>query len=120
MTLRAMTNEHYSDAMRFLDIDSGKIVISWDFTIPFTFRSCTAQKWTEILPREVMSPQHQCVNLPLPELPNSSNPDSDRTIITPSRSDPEPKARTQGSQMKGWDYVPHYDTSPKNISSSID
>ncbi|MBW0510597.1 hypothetical protein O181_050312 [Austropuccinia psidii MF-1] len=114
-----MTNEHYSDAMRFLDIDSGKIVISRDFTIPSTFRSCTAHKRTEILPREVMSPQHQCVNLTLPELPNSSNSNSDSTIITPSRSNPKPTARNQGSQMKGWDYVPHYDTAPKNISSSI-
>ncbi|MBW0520810.1 hypothetical protein O181_060525 [Austropuccinia psidii MF-1] len=115
-----MTNEHYSDAMRFLDINSGKIVISWDFTIPSTFRSCTAHKRTEILKREVMSPQHQCVNLPLPELPNSSNPDSDSTIITPSRRNPEPMARTQGSQKKGWDYDPHYDTASKNISSSND
>ncbi|MBW0558994.1 hypothetical protein O181_098709 [Austropuccinia psidii MF-1] len=120
MTLCAMTNEHYLDAMRFLDIDSGKIVISRDFIVPSTFRSSTAQKQTETLPKEVRSSQHQWVELPPPEIPNSTKLDSDSTTITTGRSEPEPTARTQGSKMKGWDYVPHYDTAPKNISSSID
>ncbi|MBW0558069.1 hypothetical protein O181_097784 [Austropuccinia psidii MF-1] len=113
MTLRAMTNEHYSDAMRFLDIDSGKIVISQHFIFPSTFRSSTAQKKTETLPKEVRSSQHQWVELPSPEIPNSTKLDSDSTAITTGRSEPEPTARTQGSQMKGWDYVPHYDTAPR-------
>ncbi|MBW0475979.1 hypothetical protein O181_015694 [Austropuccinia psidii MF-1] len=117
--LCAMTNKKSSDAMRFLDIDLGKIVISRYFIVPSTFKSSIAQKWMETLPNEIRSPQHQWVKLPAPKIPNSTITNSDDNVTSPIRRDPEPMARAQGERMKGWDYFPHYDTAPKNISSSI-
>ncbi|MBW0531193.1 hypothetical protein O181_070908 [Austropuccinia psidii MF-1] len=105
--LRAMTNEQYSDAMRFLDIDLGKIVISRNFIVPSTFKSSIAQKQTKTLPNEIRSPQHQWVKLPAPKIPNSTITNSDDNATSPMRRDPEKMARAQGSRMKGWDYVPH-------------
>ncbi|MBW0589611.1 hypothetical protein O181_129326 [Austropuccinia psidii MF-1] len=119
ITLCGMTNEQYSDAMRVLDIDLGKIVIIWDFIVTFTFRSSTAQNQMKTLPNKVRNSQYQSVKLPAPQLPNLTNPNSDDAAATPSTGDPEPVARAQGSQMRGWDYVPYYNTAPKKISSRI-
>ncbi|MBW0543564.1 hypothetical protein O181_083279 [Austropuccinia psidii MF-1] len=51
-----MTNEQYSDAMRFLEIDLGKIGISHDLILPSTFKSSSSQMQMETLPNEISSP----------------------------------------------------------------
>ncbi|MBW0479544.1 hypothetical protein O181_019259 [Austropuccinia psidii MF-1] len=119
-TLRALTHEQYSDAMRFLDIESGKIIISRDFIVPSSIGPSKAHKQMETLPNEVGGQQYCSIQLPLPKSPNSSDRNTDNLTVTSSEVDPEPVTRTQRSQVKGWDYVPHYDTAPQNISSNID
>ncbi|MBW0556572.1 hypothetical protein O181_096287 [Austropuccinia psidii MF-1] len=119
-TLRALTHEQYSDAMRFLDIESGKIIISRDFIVPSTVGSSKAHKQTETLPNKVKEQQYRSVKLPVPKLPNPIDKSPDNTTVIPCEADLGPVTRTQRSQVKGWDYVPHYDTAPQNISSNID
>ncbi|MBW0528576.1 hypothetical protein O181_068291 [Austropuccinia psidii MF-1] len=119
-TLRALTHGQYSDAMRFLEIKSGKIIISRDFIVPSTVESSKAHKQTETLPNEVREQQYCSVQLPGPKLPNPIDRNADNSTVTPSGADPGPVTRTQRLQVKGSDYVLHYDTAPQNISSNID
>ncbi|MBW0525011.1 hypothetical protein O181_064726 [Austropuccinia psidii MF-1] len=106
--------------MRFLKIESGKIIISHDSIVPSTISSSKAHKQTENLPNEVREQQHCSVQLPVPKFPNLIDRNSEDSTVTPSRIDPEPMTITQRLQVKGWDYVPHYETAPQNISSNID
>ncbi|MBW0535700.1 hypothetical protein O181_075415 [Austropuccinia psidii MF-1] len=118
--LCALTHEQYSDAMRFLEIESEKIIISRDFIIPSTIPSSKAHKLTETLPSKVREQQHCRVQLPAPKCSNPINRNVDSSTDTPSTVDPEPPVtRIQRLLVKGWDYVPHYDTAPQNISSNI-
>ncbi|MBW0558925.1 hypothetical protein O181_098640 [Austropuccinia psidii MF-1] len=105
--------------MRFLEIDSGKIIISRDFIVPSVSRSSKADKQTETLPNKVRNPQHQCVHLPIPKIPSPINRDFENSTTTPSGSDQETMAKMQRLQMKGWEYFMHYETAPQKISSSI-
>ncbi|MBW0556132.1 hypothetical protein O181_095847, partial [Austropuccinia psidii MF-1] len=119
--LRALTHEQYSDAMRFLDIESGKIIISRDFIIPSIIQTSKAHKPTQTLPSKVKEQQHSSIPLPAPKCSNPINRDVESSTDIPSTADPEPPVtRTQRSQVKGWDYVPYYDTAPQNIGSNID
>ncbi|MBW0512162.1 hypothetical protein O181_051877 [Austropuccinia psidii MF-1] len=119
-TLRALTHEKYSDAMRFLDIGSGKIIISRNFIVPSTVGSSKAHNQIETLPNEVKEQQYCSVQLPVPKLPNPIDKSPDNSTVTPGEADSGPVTRTQRSQVKGWDYVLHYDTAPQNISGNID
>ncbi|MBW0551812.1 hypothetical protein O181_091527 [Austropuccinia psidii MF-1] len=76
-TLHALTHDQYSDAMRFLEIDSGKIIISCDFIVTYVSRSSKGDKQTETLPNKVRDPQHECVHLPIPKIPSPIKRDSD-------------------------------------------
>ncbi|MBW0466952.1 hypothetical protein O181_006667 [Austropuccinia psidii MF-1] len=72
-----LTHEQYSDAMRFLEIDSGKIIIIRDFIVPSALISSKEHKKTKTLPNEVRKPQNQWVQLPVPKLPSPINRDYD-------------------------------------------
>ncbi|MBW0538821.1 hypothetical protein O181_078536 [Austropuccinia psidii MF-1] len=74
----------------------------------------------ETLPREVREQQCYSAQLPVPKFSNPIHKNADNSTDTPSRIDLEPVTRTQRLQVKGWEYVPHYDNSPQNISSKID
>ncbi|MBW0557460.1 hypothetical protein O181_097175 [Austropuccinia psidii MF-1] len=119
-TLCALTHEQYSDAMRFLDIESGKIIISHNFIVPSTVGSSKAHKQTETLPNELKEQQYGSMKLPVPKLTNPIDKSLDNTAVIPGEADPGPVTRTQRLQVKRWDYVPHYDTAPQNISSKVD
>ncbi|MBW0554539.1 hypothetical protein O181_094254 [Austropuccinia psidii MF-1] len=72
-TLRALTYKQYSDSRRFLDIESGKIVISQDFIIPPSFKPSGVNKPIEALPIEVNAPNHEHVHLPSQQLELKGN-----------------------------------------------
>ncbi|MBW0585068.1 hypothetical protein O181_124783 [Austropuccinia psidii MF-1] len=104
-TLCALTHEQHSDAMRFLEIKSGKIIISCDFIVPSTVGSSKAHKQMETLPNEVREQQYFSVQLPVPKLPNPIDRNADNSTVTPSGAHPGPVTRAQRLQVKGWDYV---------------
>ncbi|MBW0527814.1 hypothetical protein O181_067529 [Austropuccinia psidii MF-1] len=70
-TLRTLTYKQYADARRFLDIESGKLVISQDFIIPPSFKPRRVNKPTKALPIEVNAPNHEHVHLTSPQLARS-------------------------------------------------
>ncbi|MBW0571796.1 hypothetical protein O181_111511 [Austropuccinia psidii MF-1] len=116
--LCALTYEQYSDAMRFLDIESGKIIISRDFIVPPFFKPSRVNKPTETLPNEVNAPNHKHVSLPSPL--TSSVKIKTCNVNEPVEENNSGSATgVQRPSMKGWDYVLHYDTAPQDISSTI-
>ncbi|MBW0524453.1 hypothetical protein O181_064168 [Austropuccinia psidii MF-1] len=118
-TLRALTYEQYSDAMRFLDIESGRIIISRDFTIPSSFKPSKFNKPTETLPSKVNVPIHEHVHLPSPLKRSVKTQTCDANKPAEEINSQSP-TEVQRPSMKGWDYVPHYDVAPQDISSTID
>ncbi|MBW0526563.1 hypothetical protein O181_066278 [Austropuccinia psidii MF-1] len=118
-TLRALTYKQYSDAMRFLDIESGKIIISLDFIVPPSFKPSRVNKTTKTLPSEVNAPNHKHVHLSSP-LTNSVKIKTCNANQSAEKTNSGSTTGVQRPSKKGWDYVPHYDISPKDISRTID
>ncbi|MBW0583731.1 hypothetical protein O181_123446, partial [Austropuccinia psidii MF-1] len=118
-TLRALTYKQYSDAMRFLDIESGKIIISRDFIVPPSFKPSRVNKTTKTLPSEVNAPNHEHVHLPFP-LTNSVKIKTCDENQSAEETNSGSTTGVQRPSKKGWDYVPHYDIAPQDMSSMID
>ncbi|MBW0466437.1 hypothetical protein O181_006152 [Austropuccinia psidii MF-1] len=100
-TLHALPYEKYSDAMRFLDIESGKVVIIPDFIIPSFFKPSKANKPTKTLPSEVNALNHQYVHLHSPQPAQSIKSTPCATIEAANQGNPEPTTAAQGPSMKG-------------------
>ncbi|MBW0500632.1 hypothetical protein O181_040347 [Austropuccinia psidii MF-1] len=120
-TLRALTFKRYSDTMKFLNIDTGRIIISRDWSTPSKINPSTIKKTEDSLPCE----KEISVSLPRINSKNDQATDKEQIInepITISSSTPtiEPESQTyKDARTKGWDYVPFFDKAPKNISVDI-
>ncbi|MBW0476036.1 hypothetical protein O181_015751 [Austropuccinia psidii MF-1] len=93
--LQALTFEKYSDGLRLLNIETGKIRVSQDFT------------------PTVVNPMLS-MNQPQQVLPTTSSL-TVNVVPTVESSQVVPSAQ----KSKHYDYVPYYKQAPKNISSSI-
>ncbi|MBW0470554.1 hypothetical protein O181_010269 [Austropuccinia psidii MF-1] len=105
--------------MRFLDIESGKIIISQDSTIPPSFKPSRVNKPTKTLPSEVNAPNHEHghLNSPLAKSVKTKTCDANEPA---KETNSGPANGAQRPSMKGWDYVPHYYTAAQGIISMID
>ncbi|MBW0529442.1 hypothetical protein O181_069157 [Austropuccinia psidii MF-1] len=119
-TLRALTFERYSDAMKFLNLDTGRIIISRDWSTPSKINPSTVKKTEDSLPSE------KEITVLLPKInENKKTIDKEQIAndpVTISSSSPiiEPSSQmNSNARTKGWDYVPFYDKAPKNISVDI-
>ncbi|MBW0529516.1 hypothetical protein O181_069231 [Austropuccinia psidii MF-1] len=133
--------EKYSDAMRFFDLTSRKIIVSRDFSITqltFEYGSKKVLKKDPItLPTSEISPlQYKPSDLIIIEplftstttaldTPNTSMADPN-PLRPPATVEPDkdhPSSTIQETQRektkKGYTYVPHYSTAPRNIESRI-
>ncbi|MBW0570600.1 hypothetical protein O181_110315, partial [Austropuccinia psidii MF-1] len=139
--------EDYSDAGRFFDPQSHRIVISQDYTptnLKFDYHSPdSVKKPTTILPYSPPIP-NTFTTIPLqpsspnltsqqqPTLPNLSPPTQEPPDVPIEVTEPEEPIEHQPTsvspaspsripipQKKGYSYVPHFTTAPQNISSSI-
>ncbi|MBW0538155.1 hypothetical protein O181_077870, partial [Austropuccinia psidii MF-1] len=93
--LRALTFEKYSDGLRLLNLETGKIRVSRDFTPtvvnPMLHESTTASASNHFFADNQVT-----------------NTYTRKSAVVPS-----------AQQSKHYDYVPYYKQAPKNISSSI-
>ncbi|MBW0584033.1 hypothetical protein O181_123748, partial [Austropuccinia psidii MF-1] len=101
--------------MRFLDIESGKVVISQEFVIPLSFRPRKVNKPTETLPSEANSPNHRHIHLPSPQLTQSVRSKPYDTTEAANKGNTEQTTGIKRQSTNGWDYVLHYDTAPQDI-----
>ncbi|MBW0530612.1 hypothetical protein O181_070327 [Austropuccinia psidii MF-1] len=120
-TLRALTFERYSDAMKFLNLNTGQIIISQDWSTPSKINPSTVKKTEDSLPCE------KEISVSLPRI-NSKNKEyidkelisNDPVTISSSGLIIEPVSQVNDhARTKGWDYVPFYDKAPKTISVNI-
>ncbi|MBW0536602.1 hypothetical protein O181_076317 [Austropuccinia psidii MF-1] len=100
-TLRALTFERYSDSMKFLNIDNGRIKVSHDYIPSINDKPVKVRKTTQSLPSET-------VKLILPK--------AQLTNVTSSIDQMEELAE---GPRKTWEYVPFYEKASKDVSSSI-
>ncbi|MBW0551567.1 hypothetical protein O181_091282 [Austropuccinia psidii MF-1] len=117
-TLRALTIERYSDFMKFLNLDTGHIIISQDCSTPSKINPSTVKKTEDSLPCE----KENSVSLLRRNSKNEKYIDKElisNDPVTISSSSPiiEPVSQVNNhARTKGWDYVPFYDKEPKDIS----
>ncbi|MBW0498742.1 hypothetical protein O181_038457 [Austropuccinia psidii MF-1] len=133
--------EKYSYAMRFFDPTSRKIVVSKDFSITqltFEYGSKKVLKKDPItLPTSKISPlQHNPSDSLIIEAlftfttttlkrPNTSlaalSPLRPPATVEPDKDHPNSKIQSnqQEKTKKGYSYVPHYSTAPRNLESRI-
>ncbi|MBW0548583.1 hypothetical protein O181_088298 [Austropuccinia psidii MF-1] len=117
--LRALTFERYSDLMKFLNIDNGRIKISCDYIPSINDKPVNVHKPTQSLPSE-------SVQLTLPK-PISSNItlSMDQIEVLDSTSNNTPHPVDNDVQLKApgpkktWEYVLYYEKASKDVSSSI-
>ncbi|MBW0500630.1 hypothetical protein O181_040345 [Austropuccinia psidii MF-1] len=119
--LRALTFERYSDAMKFLNLDTGRIIISRDWSTPSKINPSKLKKTKDSLPCE----KEISVSLPKIHSKNDQATNNEQIInepVTISSSTPtiEPASQANNhAKTKGWDYVPFFNKAPKNISVGI-
>ncbi|MBW0501637.1 hypothetical protein O181_041352 [Austropuccinia psidii MF-1] len=117
--LCALTFEQYSDSMKFLNIDNGRIKISRDYVPSISDKPLKVRKPTQSLPSET-------VQLTLHK-PISSNVTSSMDQVEvldsisvnaphPVDNEVQPKAP---DLKKTWKYVPYYEKACKDVSSFI-
>ncbi|MBW0479220.1 hypothetical protein O181_018935 [Austropuccinia psidii MF-1] len=117
--LCALTFERYSDLMRFLNIDNGRIKISRDYIPSINDKPVKVCKLTQSLPSET-------IQLTFPK-PISSNItlSMDQIEVSDSTSNNAPHPVDNEFQLKApgpkkkCKYVPYYKKASKDVSSSI-
>ncbi|MBW0568606.1 hypothetical protein O181_108321 [Austropuccinia psidii MF-1] len=117
--LHASTFERYSDSMKFLNINNGRIKISCDYVPSINDKPVKVRKLTQSLPSETIQP-----TLPKPILRNiTSSMDQIEVLDSTSNNTPHPvdnevQLKAPGPK-KTWEYVPYYEKASKDVSSSI-
>ncbi|MBW0464999.1 hypothetical protein O181_004714 [Austropuccinia psidii MF-1] len=119
-SLRALTFEKYSDGLRVLDLNNGRIRISRDYSISANAVTATVRQPENVLPKAV----ELKIKLKLPNshltTQGSSEKEPPCTSITQHQELEESPSRDKNSAIdKHFEYVPFYDKPEKNISSNI-
>ncbi|MBW0542894.1 hypothetical protein O181_082609 [Austropuccinia psidii MF-1] len=117
--LCALTFEQYSDSMKFLNIDNGRIKISHDYVPSISNKPLKVCKPTQSLPSETVQ-----LTLPKPILSNVTL-SMDQIEVLDSTSDNAPHPVDIQVQLKApdpkktWKYIPYYKKASKDVSSYI-
>ncbi|MBW0545051.1 hypothetical protein O181_084766 [Austropuccinia psidii MF-1] len=119
--LRALTFEKYSDGLRLLNLETGKIRVPRDYTLSGRNPTLSMNQPASALPSDSSVP----IKLRIPssrpsDLPNKSI-DLESSVQPSDPPNPSIQARTSAAleSLKNYEYVPYYKEAPRNISSSI-
>ncbi|MBW0514749.1 hypothetical protein O181_054464 [Austropuccinia psidii MF-1] len=127
-SMKALTFEPFSDALRVLDPSTGRVRITRDYTQLRPETSVILQKNPSSLPLMINPPQPRVVTLPTLSGQTSSADafgasEQVQSVPLPQAEDhhPSPMPQTQVTVPRPrYDYVPYYNTAPLNISSDLD
>ncbi|MBW0481647.1 hypothetical protein O181_021362 [Austropuccinia psidii MF-1] len=117
--LHAFTFEQYSDSMKFLKIDNGRVKISPDYVPSVSDKPVQKRKPTQSLPSETVQ-----ITLPKPTSSSTTLP-MDQIEVSTSTSNNAPHPEVNEVQPKGpgpkktWEYVLYYKKDSKDVSISI-
>ncbi|MBW0547318.1 hypothetical protein O181_087033 [Austropuccinia psidii MF-1] len=124
-TMRALTFEAFSHALRVFDPSTGKVRITWDYAQLKSETSVILWKDPLSLPLMVNPPPPRVVTLPV--LKNQTScadiPNLNQQVVNESL--PQAEDHSISSQLPAttckprYNYVPHYDTAPHDISSDL-
>ncbi|MBW0501905.1 hypothetical protein O181_041620 [Austropuccinia psidii MF-1] len=116
--LRALTFEKYSDGLRLLNLETGKIRVSRDYTLTARNPTPSMNQPASVL----LNASSLKIKLRIP----SSKPEEQSTIAQPSSQSIDAEHASRPSHTpaiyelsKNYEYVPYYKEAPRNISSSI-
>ncbi|MBW0588598.1 hypothetical protein O181_128313 [Austropuccinia psidii MF-1] len=116
--LQALTFEKYSDGLRLLNLETGKIRVSCDYTLTACNPTPSMNQPASVLPNA----SSLKIKLRIP----SSKPEEQSTIAQPSSQSIDAEHTSRPSHTpaiyepsKNYKYVPYYKEAPRNISSSI-
>ncbi|MBW0531393.1 hypothetical protein O181_071108 [Austropuccinia psidii MF-1] len=118
--LRALTFEKYSDGMRLLNLETGKIKVSHDYVVTANNPTLSMNQPESLLP----SGPSLKIKLQLPGSKITDSP-SQSPVDQTSNSEcqppiPSPRQNVRRSESsKNYEYVPYYKEAPRKISSSI-
>ncbi|MBW0483463.1 hypothetical protein O181_023178 [Austropuccinia psidii MF-1] len=117
--LRALTFEKYSDGLRLLNLETGKIRVSQDSTPTVVNPMLSMNQPQQVLPTTSLL----TVKLQIPSLENQPVIEQEENLTNTCPSVVPTVESSQvipsAQQSKHYDYVPYYKQAPKNISSSI-
>ncbi|MBW0533619.1 hypothetical protein O181_073334 [Austropuccinia psidii MF-1] len=119
--LRALTFEKYSDGLRVLNLETGKIRVSRDYTLSGHNPTLSMNQPASVLP----SDSSVRIKLRLPSSRPSDPPTQSIDLESPMQpSDPQDTSTQVHTSaalepLKNYEYVPYYKEAPRNISSSI-
>ncbi|MBW0534081.1 hypothetical protein O181_073796 [Austropuccinia psidii MF-1] len=119
--LRALTFEKYSDGLRLLNLETGKIRVSRDYTLTARNPSLSMNQPASVLPNA--SSLKVKIRVPSSKSEEQVTPlSADQTPSQPlnleDRLRPAHPPIATGS-TRNYEYVPYYKDAPRNISSSI-
>ncbi|MBW0532727.1 hypothetical protein O181_072442, partial [Austropuccinia psidii MF-1] len=127
-SMKALTFEPFSDALRVLDPHTGKIRITRDYTQLKSETTVILQKNPSSLPRTINPPQPREVTLPTlsgqtssTDVSRASQQVQNEPLPQVENHCPSPMPQTQTAVHKPrYDYVPYYKTTQFDISSNLD
>ncbi|MBW0464440.1 hypothetical protein O181_004155 [Austropuccinia psidii MF-1] len=128
--MKALTFEPYSDALRVLDVVTGKIRVTCDYSQLKSETTVMLRKDPCVLPMQPVKAPPQTTNLPvlMDSLPQLSLPITGHHEVVPQISienqspshEPSPQAVSiQNKKPPKYTYVPYYKTMPCNVSSQV-
>ncbi|MBW0576753.1 hypothetical protein O181_116468 [Austropuccinia psidii MF-1] len=112
--LRALSFERYSDGLRLLNLETGKIRVSRDYRPAVNTSMPTLHQPSSALPISQSFKIKLRVPTSLSNVPDAIN-DSHEPV---NPTEPASVVPMTG-KLKNYDYVPYYKEAPRNISSSI-
>ncbi|MBW0473783.1 hypothetical protein O181_013498 [Austropuccinia psidii MF-1] len=127
-SIKALTFEPFSDALRVLDPHTGKIRITRNYTQLKLETTVILRKNLSSLPHTTNPPQPQAVTLPTlsgqtssTDVSRASQQVQNEPLPQVENHCPSPMPQTQTAVHKPrYDYVPHYNTALFDISSNLD
>ncbi|MBW0560796.1 hypothetical protein O181_100511 [Austropuccinia psidii MF-1] len=112
--LRALTFERYSDGLRLLNLETGKIRVSQDYRPEVNTVVPTMHQPLSVLPSRPSIQIKLQVPTSLPSITEATN-DSCEPV-----NPPEPVSVVPTTEkLKNYEYIPYYREAQRNISSSI-
>ncbi|MBW0524631.1 hypothetical protein O181_064346 [Austropuccinia psidii MF-1] len=119
-TMRALTFESYSDALRVLDPQTGQIKITQDYAVSLNPMNLVLRQPENTLPQD--SAIKIVLKVPSPNKPSTQTKPIQESLV--ENQDPLPVPLNSGESQrvsigKHYDYVPFYEKPEKNISSKI-
>ncbi|MBW0588870.1 hypothetical protein O181_128585 [Austropuccinia psidii MF-1] len=119
--LRALTFEKYLDGLRLLNLETGKIRVSRDYTFSGRNPTLSMNQPASALPSDSSVPIK--LRIPSSRLCDPPNKliDLESSVQPSDPPNPSIQARTPAAleSSKTYEYVPYYKEAPRNISSSI-